>query len=78
MVQNCNFYFIYIKKNSHIFFYIFGIFIILHTIVYFKKTNYTKTKKMMFYCSNFNIFSFFCYIKNYLKKLHVFINVYDL
>jgi len=33
---------------------------------------------MMFYCSNFNIVSFFCYVKNYLEILHVFINVYDL
>jgi len=33
---------------------------------------------MMFYFSNFNIVSFFCYDKNYLEILYVFINVYDL
>jgi hypothetical protein len=47
------------------------------TIVFLKKY-YTKTKKIVFHFNNYNIVLFFCYIKNYLEILHIFINVYDL
>jgi len=34
------------------------------SLYFFKKAYYTKTKKMMFHCSNCNIIPFFYYIKN--------------
>jgi hypothetical protein len=39
---------------------LFLVFFSLH----FKKNYYTKSKEMIFHCSNCNIISFFCYAKN--------------
>jgi len=43
--------------------YFFAIFLTFFLYMFFK-SYYTNTKEMMFYCSNFNIVSFFCYVKN--------------
>jgi len=45
---------------------------------FFLKKYYTKTKEMVFHYSNYNIVSFFCYVKNQHEILHVFINNYNI
>jgi hypothetical protein len=58
-------------------FYIWSIYIIFCFYFYFYfyfftlfflKTYYKKTMKMMFQCNNCNFFLFFCYVKNSLKS----------
>jgi len=87
--KNINCYFLHFKYLSlytlpiYIFFlflflFFCNFFLTFFSLQFFFFKYYTKTKKIVFHFNNYNFVLFFCYIKNYLEILNIFINVYDL